>query len=253
MTSAVVTTDLTIRFGGLSAVDGVSLDVPVGERRAIIGPNGAGKTTLFNLIAGQLRPTAGRVHLAGRDVTDLPVHARTRIGVGRTFQISNLFGELTVRDNVRLAVAGTQRRVRRMFWRPLSSVAEVEDRVTELLDRWRLAEVAEERPNELSYGQQRILELVLATAGGPKLLLLDEPTAGVSKREAEQLVETVAKLPRDLTIILVEHDMDVAFRLADRVTVMVNGRELITDIPDVVKRDARVIEAYLGGGEIHAA
>jgi branched-chain amino acid transport system ATP-binding protein len=250
---AVVTQDLTIRFGGLTAVDHVNLAVPKGQRRAIIGPNGAGKTTLFNLIAGQLKPSSGRVLIEGEDVSRQPVQRRTRNGVARTFQLSNLFGELTVSDNVRLAVAGSDASARRTFWRPLHGFPRIESRVSELLDRWDLVDVAEERPNELAYGQQRVLELVLATAGEPKLLLLDEPTAGVSKREAERLVDTIAGLPRDLTIILVEHDMDVAFRLSDEVTVMVDGTELVTGSPEAVASNERVIDAYLGRDEEDAA
>jgi branched-chain amino acid transport system ATP-binding protein len=250
---AVETRDLTIRFGGLTAVDHVNLQVERGSRRAIIGPNGAGKTTMFNLIAGQLAPTSGTVLIDGHDVSSLPVQARTRAGVARTFQLSNLFGELTVTDNVRLAVAGSDAAVRRTFWRPLKGFSHIESQVEELLERWDLTEVREERPSELAYGQQRILELVLATAGTPKLLLLDEPTAGVSKREAERLVDTIDSLSRDLTIILVEHDMDVAFRLSDQVTVMVNGQELITGTPDVVRSDDRVIDAYLGRDDSDAA
>ncbi|WP_052665237.1 ABC transporter ATP-binding protein [Nitriliruptor alkaliphilus] len=243
---AVVTENLTIAFGGLTAVDGVDLQIPAGQRRAIIGPNGAGKTTLFNLIAGQLRPTAGRVLVGGEDITGQSVHARSRAGIARTFQLSNLFGQLTVADNVRLAIAGGDPSVRRTFWRPLAGFAHVERRVADLLARWELDDVADERPSELSYGQQRILELVLATSGDPRVLLLDEPTAGVSKSEAERLADTIAALPRDLTIVLVEHDMDIAFRLADEVTVMVNGQELVTGSPDVVASDERVIDAYLG-------
>lgn len=247
VSSAALQTDaLTVTFGGLAAVDHVDLEVPSGQRRAVIGPNGAGKTTLFNLIAGQLRPTSGRVLIAGEDVTTLPVHQRTRGGVARTFQLSNLFGDLTVTDNVRLAVAGADDVVRRTFWRPLSSFSQVDERVEELLERWCLTGVADRRPNELSYGQQRVLELVLATAGSPRLLLLDEPTAGVSKSEAANLASTIADLPRDLTIILVEHDMEIAMRLADEVTVMVDGQVLITGPPDQVSHDDRVIDAYLG-------
>ncbi len=250
---AVRTEDLTISFGGLTAVDHVDLAVPRGQRRAIIGPNGAGKTTLFNLIAGQLKPTSGRVLVDGEDVTRHPVQRRTRNGVARTFQLSNLFGDITVSDNVRLAVAGADASARRTFWRPLHGFPRIESRVAELLERWDLVDVAEERPNELAYGQQRILELVLATAGQPKLLLLDEPTAGVSKREAERLVDTIAGLSRDLTIVLVEHDMDVAFRLSDEVTVMVDGQEIITGTPETVASDERVIDAYLGREDDHAA
>lgn len=246
MTSALSTHDLTISFGGLTAVDRVSLEVEAGSRRAIIGPNGAGKTTFFNLVAGQLRPDHGRVIIQGDDVTDLAVHERTRAGVGRTFQISNLFGELSVADNIRLAVAGTIGGARINFWSPLRGIREVSDRVEELLETWHLTRIAESRTDELSYGQQRILEFLLATASRPRLLLCDEPTAGVSRRDAEQLVETIESLPRDITIVLVEHDMEVAFRLADEVTVMVGGRELITDVPDVVRRNPDVIDAYLG-------
>lgn len=246
MTSALSTEELTVSFGGLTAVDRVSLEVETGSRRAIIGPNGAGKTTFFNLVAGQLRPDSGRVIIGGADVTDLAVHERTRVGVGRTFQISNLFGELSVADNIRLAVAGTMGGVRLNFWSPLRGIREVSDRVDELLETWNLTAVAESCTSELSYGQQRIIEFLLATATKPSLLLCDEPTAGVSKRDAEQLVETIERLPRDITIILVEHDMEVAFRLADQVTVMVGGRELITDVPDVVRRNTDVIDAYLG-------
>ncbi len=252
-TDAVVTENLTIRFGGLTAVDGVNLRIPAGSRRAIIGPNGAGKTTLFNLIAGQLRPTEGRVHVSGTDVTNLPVHSRTRQGLARTFQLSNLFGELSVTDNVRLAVAGTDRRVARTFWRSLSGFPDIERRVAELLERWDLADVADEHPSVLSYGQQRVLELVLATAGEPKVLLLDEPTAGVSRSEATRLAETISALPRDLTLILVEHDMDIAFDLGDEITVMVDGKELVTAAPDAIAGDERVIDAYLGRDDEDAA
>ncbi len=254
MTDLAVETDaLTVRFGGLTAVDGVDLRVATGHRRAIIGPNGAGKTTLFNLIAGQVRPTSGTVKLHGRDVTGLPVQARTRAGVARTFQITNLFDELTVTDNVRLAVAGADPKVRRTFWRPLHRFPHIEARVDDLLEQWDLAAVRDERPIALSYGQQRILEIVLATAGQQRVLLLDEPTAGVSKSEAENLVDTIDALPRDLTIILVEHDMDVAFRIADEITVMVNGEELVTGPPDTIRGDERVVEAYLGRDESDAA
>jgi len=250
---AVVTEDLTILFGGLTALDHVNLRIPTGSRRAIIGPNGAGKTTMFNLIAGQLKPTSGRVLLNDRDVSGMRVQDRTRAGIGRTFQISNLFGELTVTDNIRLAVAGGDPKVRRTFWKPLTSFRDVEQRVEHLLERWDLTEVREERPVELAYGQQRILEIALATAGDPTVLLLDEPTAGVSKQEAENLVDTIDGLSRDLTIILVEHDMDVAFRLADEITVMVDGKELATGTPATVGADERVIDAYLGRDDSDAA
>ncbi len=246
--AAVSTMGLSRAFGGVQAVDDVSLVVPVGETRAVIGPNGAGKTTLFNLLSGHLDPSAGRVLLFGDDVTDRPAHQRSRAGLSRTFQLSNLFGELTTLDNVRLAVAGNDPVARRRFWQPLRTMASVDRQAREVVARFALDDVATTPVAQLAYGQQRVLEIAMAVAGEPRVLLLDEPTAGVARRDAEAITAIVAGLPSDLTVLVVEHDMDVAFALADRVTVLVEGSELVTASPEEVRRDPDVIRAYLGTG-----
>lgn len=244
---AVETVDLARAFGGVRAVDEVSLTVPVGQTRAIIGPNGAGKTTLFNLLSGHLDPSAGRIRLFGNDVTDTSAHRRSRDGLSRTFQLSNLFGELTTLDNVRLAVAGNDPTARRRFWQPLRTLPRVDDRAREVIATFGLEQVATAAVAELAYGQQRVLEIAMALAGEPRVLLLDEPTAGVSRREAEAITAIIADLPADLTVLIVEHDMEVAFALADEVTVLVDGAELVTAPPAAVRQDPEVIRAYLGG------
>lgn len=247
-TPAIETRDLAIRFGGVKAVDGVNLVVPVGQTRAVIGPNGAGKTTLFNLIAGHLKPTRGTVLLFGQDVTRQPTHERTRAGVSRTFQLSNLFGQMTATENVALAVMGDDPATRRRFWQSLEAMPEVMRQTSEVLARFELTSVADRRVGQLAYGQQRVLELAMAVASNPRVLLLDEPTSGVSRREAQILTGIITELAVDLTILLVEHDMEVAFALADEVTVMVEGRELLTAPPDEVRGNDEVIAAYLGRG-----
>ncbi len=247
---AVETVALGRSFGGVRAVHDVSLSVPVGETRAVIGPNGAGKTTLFNLLSGHLEPSTGRIRLFGEDVTDRPAHRRSREGVSRTFQLSNLFADLTVLDNVRLAVAGNDPGARRRFWQPLRTLPRVDDRAREVVATFGLESVATTVVADLAYGQQRVLEIAMALAGEPRVLLLDEPTAGVSRREADAITGIVAGLPADLTVLVVEHDMEVAFALADRVTVMVDGAELVTATPAEVRRDPAVITAYLGSADV---
>lgn len=250
---ALAARDLAVHFGGVAAVDGIDLAVPTGETRAVIGPNGAGKTSLFDLLSGHLAPSRGSVHLFGRDVTDVPAHRRSQQGLSRTFQLSNLFPGLSVLDNVALAVVGDDPRARRRFWQPASRVPGVAERAMGVLEQFDLADVSPRRVEELGHGQQRVLEIAMAVAGDPRVLLLDEPTAGVSRADAEALTRLIAALPAELTLLLVEHDMEVAFSLADRVTVMVDGRELVTGRPDEVRGDDRVIVAYLGtsraGGE----
>ena len=237
--------DLSVAFGGVRAVDDVSVAVPEGERRAVIGPNGAGKSTLFALVAGQLRPTSGRLALLGTDVTRLPSHRRARLGLGRTFQITNLLSALTVLQNVELAL-GARDRTRWVFWQGLSRMAHVRERAEELLRTWRLWDLRDRRTGELAYGQQRVLEIVMALSGDPRVLLLDEPTAGLSPSDAELMVDVTAELPRSITLLVIEHDMEVAFALADQVTVLAQGRVLASGPPEAVGRDQRVIEAYLG-------
>ena len=249
MSHALTVTNLTKTFGGLLAVNNVTLSVAPGERRAIIGPNGAGKTTLFNLIAGQLRPDAGEIALYGTPLTRRAVHQRARLGVSRTFQLSTLFGELAVRDQVALAVIGNDPKRRTRLLRGWETDNHVRDTVERLIDTWGLRDVAHTPADALGYGTRRLLELVLATAHPPKVLLLDEPTAGVDQSDRKRIVDTIASLSRDITVLLVEHDMTVAFALADTVTVLTDGTELVTGPPETVARDTRVIDAYLGRQE----
>jgi branched-chain amino acid transport system ATP-binding protein len=232
-------------FGGLRALDGVNLSVQRGERRALIGPNGAGKTTLFSLIGGELRPTAGSVAFKGQDITRLPTYERAMRGLGRTFQKNNLFLGLSVFENVRLA---QQRRlaVSASVWRPAAAYATVNARCSELLERVGLSEVWQRKVRQLSYGEQRQLEIALALAGQPELLLLDEPTAGMSPAETESMVALIRSLPRDLTLMIVEHDMDVVFAICDRITVLHYGQVLADGEPAEVRENAAVREAYLG-------
>jgi branched-chain amino acid transport system ATP-binding protein len=235
-------------FAALRAVNGVSLAVPRHERRAIIGPNGAGKTTLFNLITGQLAPTAGRIVFEGRPLAGLPPHAIARRGISRSFQRTNLFPGLTVLENLRLAAAADGRG----SWNIFGSVARLAAplaRARETAERVGLAARLDERVARLSYGEQRQLELGVALATAPTLLLLDEPTAGMSPEETQRMTRLLMGLPRDITLLIIEHDMDVVFSLADRITVLHYGEVLSDGPPDAVKADPRVYEVYLGTAE----
>jgi len=234
---------LAHQFGGLRALDGVSLQAAVGERLVILGPNGAGKTTLFNLVTGLLRPTAGRIRLFEQDVTALAPYRRARLGLGRTFQITTLFPRLTVLDNVLLAVQGADG-ARFTLHRPLAS--RIYTQAEQLLATWGLADRRDVPAQRLSYGEQRQVELLLALAGSPRVLLLDEPTAGLSPAETASVATMVRRFPRDLTLLLIEHDMDVALDLADRVVVLHQGRVLAEGDRDQIRRNPRVAEIYLG-------
>ena len=240
------TRGLTRRFGHLTAVREVGLAVAAGERHAVIGPNGAGKTTLFHLVTGSLRPSAGSVRFRDADITGLAPHQIGRLGLARSFQITNIFGRLPVLENVRLAVQAQQRR-RGIWWGGRPLLAETTDRAMALLEQLRLAALAHAAADTLSYGDQRRLEIGLAIAASPALLLLDEPTAGMSRAEAHEIVDFLQQIPRDVTILLIEHDIDVVFRLSDRVTVMHLGAILAQGTPDDVQHDSRVQEAYFGG------
>ncbi len=232
------------RFGGLVALQDVWLTIQPGERRAIIGPNGAGKTTLFNLITGELRPTTGRIRFLGQDVTKLPTHQRIRLGLGRTYQTPLVFPRLTVADNLYLAVRGVRpwrlslRRPRPGDWE-LAAVEQLAERVG-------LRDVLHALAGALSHGQQRQLELGMALASRPKLLLLDEPAAGLSPGEREVLTALLAGLEREVTLLLIEHDMDVAFRIAQHVTVLHEGRVIAEGTPDEIEANATVQAVYLG-------
>jgi len=237
--------EVVVAFGALRAVDGVTFAVPQGERRAIIGPNGAGKTTLFNATTGVIRPTHGRIVFGGRDIIRLPPHRRAALGIARTFQITNLFPTLAVIDNVALALRALAPRKFSLLASPRLD-AEEAARIEHALGAVRLLGRADAPVKQLSYGEQRQLELALALVGNPCLLLLDEPAAGLSLAERAMVGDIVRALPRDLTLILIEHDMDLALGLVDSVICMHEGRVLAEGAPDAIRRDARVQEVYLG-------
>ncbi|GIX47554.1 MAG: ABC transporter ATP-binding protein [Candidatus Tectimicrobiota bacterium] len=239
--------EVTRSFGRLQAVDGVSLRVEAGERRAIIGPNGAGKTTLFNLITGELPLTRGRIFLFAQELTHLPVEARIAQGLGRTYQVTNLFPQLTVEQNLLLAALGLTRTKFRML-AGLPRSGPVREQVERLLAEVRL-EYARQRPaRELSHGEQRQLEVAMALASRPRVLLLDEPAAGLSAAERVMMGSLIRALPRDLTVVFIEHDMDLALGLADRVTCLHYGQIIAEDTPDRIRTNAQVQRVYLGVG-----
>lgn len=232
-------------FGRLRSLAGVSMKVEHGERRAILGPNGAGKTTLFHTIRGVHMATEGTVRIFGQDVTRLPAHRRVKLGLGGTFQITNLFPELTVFETLFLGAQALERG-RFAFFRPAGWSRKAVSRVQEMTDEWDLAPVQDALTKELSYGQQRQLEVILAMTGKPRLLLLDEPTAGLSPAETTSMTRFLSGLSRDMTILLIEHDMDVAFEVADQVTVLYFGEVLAEGTCAEVQRDGRVLDIYLG-------
>jgi ABC-type branched-subunit amino acid transport system ATPase component len=232
-------------FGGLKAVDDVSLTLPSGARHAVIGPNGAGKTTLFNVISGELPPTSGTLLLSGADVTSLAPHQRATRGISRTFQITRLFSDLTVMENVLLACTALDRR-RFAWFRSLSSYADLVDHATSLLDRFGLLSLAHTRARHLSYGDQRRLEVALSLAGRPRLLLLDEPMAGLSTPERVSMRALLEALDPAIAVLLIEHDMDMAFAFAERVTVLHQGRVLAEGSRDEIGANEMVQRIYLG-------
>ena len=239
---------LTKRYGALVAVDNVSMQVSAGEVRAVIGPNGAGKTTLFHLITGIVKPTAGRVHFAGSDITGLPAHTVCQRGLSRTFQLTSLFPEMSARENATLAAQA--RHPQR--WLPFgggSVFTQARSAGDAALEQLGLTDVASRPAGLLSHGDQRLLEVAMAMAQEPKVLLLDEPTQGLSVEETAQAIETLARFLEKsrVTALLVEHDMEVVFRLAHKITVLHRGAVIADGTPSAVKGDARVQEAYLGG------
>jgi len=250
-TPILITRGLVREFRGFRAVDGVDLDVAEGDVHALVGPNGAGKTTLFNLLTGFLAPTAGRIELAGRDVTGLPPERIARLGVARSFQITTLFPALSARAHVELALQGRTSLGWR-FWRSAKVLDRFRDRALALLADVGLADAAERPVASLAYGRKRALELAVALALEPALLLLDEPTAGMGAEDVDRTVELIATVRAGRTVVLVEHNMDVVGRLADRVTVLQAGRILAEGTYEQVRADEAVITAYLGSGT-HAA
>ncbi|HWR85166.1 MAG TPA: ABC transporter ATP-binding protein [Rhodoglobus sp.] len=242
---ALVVADLGKRYGGVQAVDGISLQLAPGERMGVIGPNGAGKTTLFKMIAGDVPPTAGSIELFGRDVTKVSTSRRARMGVGRTFQVSNLFRDMSVLDNVRVAARGGAAGAR-VFWKPQREGDDVTQRSLATLESVGLHGRRDDTVADLSHGEQRQLEIAMALVGDPAILLLDEPAAGLSAAERTTLRDLIEALPRTLPILLIEHDMSLALGLTDRVMCMENGRHVVTGTPTEVREHETVKEIYLG-------
>ena len=238
---------LSKSFGGLHAVRDVTFQIMPGDRKAIIGPNGAGKTTLFNLITGIFPASSGQVLLFGRDVTAWPSHRRTAMGMARTFQITSLFPRLTVLDNVLLAIKGL-RRSKFVMWRFLSSYRDVYEKAHALLEQAAFLDRKDTEVRYLSHGEQRQLEIVLGLASDPRILLLDEPAAGLSSGESVEMAQFLMRLDPKLAILLIEHDMDVVFDVAQEISVLHFGEVLETGTPEQIKRSAKVQEIYLGTG-----
>ena len=240
--------NLAKRFGGIIASDDLSLSVSSGELHAVIGPNGAGKTTLIAQLSGQLRPDAGTIRFAGNDITALPMHRRSQLGLARSFQITSLFLDLSVLDNVALAVQGHAGHSFR-FWRAARSEPELRDPANTALARVGLSGRVDQPASALSHGEHRLLELAMALAGSPRMLLLDEPMAGLGPEESARMVAMLRALKNELTILLVEHDMEAVFALADRITVLVYGRVIASGAPADIRANADVRDAYLGEAE----
>ena len=241
---------LTKRFGGVVAADEISLAVLPGELHAIIGPNGAGKSTLIGQLSGEIVPDGGHIRFAGRDITSLPVYRRSQLGLARSFQVTTLFPDFTALDNVALSVqahAGHSFR----FWRDARREADLREPARMALVRVGLGERATSLVADLSHGERRQLEIAMALAARPRMLLLDEPMAGMGLEEAARLVETLQKLKGVITVMLVEHDIDAVFALADRISVLVHGRIIASGDPTAIRADAAVREAYLGEGNRH--
>jgi ABC-type branched-subunit amino acid transport system ATPase component len=245
VSAALQTWGLGKRFGGFVAVGEVNLSVAVGARHALIGPNGAGKTTLINLLTGILEPTAGEVFLNGEDVTRLAQHQRVKRGLARTFQINRLFAEMTVLESVTLSVC-ERLGLGWHWWQPVEKPVAAVEAAADLLSTLRLLDVVHQTTRSLPYGKQRLVEIALALASRPRVLLLDEPAAGVPTGESRELFETIGRLPRDVTILLIEHDMDLVFRFAERISVLVGGVVLTEGEPEAIAKDRRVREVYLG-------
>jgi branched-chain amino acid transport system ATP-binding protein len=241
--------NLVRRFGGITATDDLSLEIAKGELHAIIGPNGAGKTTLITQLTGQLQPNSGTIHFGGRDITRLPAHRRSALGLARSFQITSLLKDFTAADNVALAAQAHDGHSF-YFWGNARKEKHLREAAMMALARVGLAQRADVMVSELSHGEQRELELAVALATRPQLLLLDEPMAGLGVSESARMVELLKELRREVTIVLVEHDMDAVFALADRITVLVYGRVIASGVPATIRSNDEVKRAYLG--EQHA-
>jgi branched-chain amino acid transport system ATP-binding protein len=245
MAAVLETRKLCKSFGALTVADNIDFRLEPGARHALIGPNGAGKTTFVNMLMGALAPSSGRIRLGGEDVTRVRQAQRVKRGLGRTFQINALFHHLPVLDNVALGIAERRNEAHRM-WKPASSHTEIRDESLELLKTLGLADDALVPVKDLPYGKQRLVEIAIALGLKPKVLLLDEPAAGVPSTESERILQVLDRLPAAIAILIIEHDMDLVFRFARRITVLVQGEVLVEGPPEEVRRDRRVHEVYLG-------
>ena len=245
MTAVLETQSLCKAFGGLIATNDVSFSLPAGARHALIGPNGAGKTTLVNLLTGVLQPTSGRILLQGRDITGLPSHKRVKRGLARTFQINQLFADLTPLQTLVLAIAEREDAATG-WWRPVGLRRALIDEAEALLLQLGLIDVRDQRTATIAYGKQRLLEIAVALAGKPAVLLLDEPAAGVPETERHQILDVIAQLPASVTLVLIEHDMQLVFRFARTISVLVNGGLFMEGPAADIARDPRVKKVYLG-------
>jgi branched-chain amino acid transport system ATP-binding protein len=244
-TPAIELVDVHKKFGATQIIRGVSLAVPAGERHAIIGPNGAGKSTLFNLISGRLTPTSGIVRLSGEDVTGLPPYQINRRGLSRSFQVTNIFPRLSVWENIRCAVLWSLD-YKYSFWRGIDGLADVRERTEAILGEIELSDRRNVQAGVLTYAEQRALEIGITIAGKAGIILLDEPSAGMSAAEAARAVALIRKVSQGRTLIMIEHDMGVVFDLADRISVLVYGQIIASDVPARIKQDSAVQTAYLG-------
>ena len=240
--------ELVMKFGGITATNKVTLNLQQGARHALIGPNGAGKTTLINLLTGVLQPTSGSITLEGEDITHLAPYQRVRRGMVRTFQINQLFDSFTPLETLAMTVSQHQGLGNR-WWQALGAQKKVTERCEQLLEQFHLTTVMDQQTRVLAYGKRRLLEIAIALACEPRVLLLDEPVAGVPAGEREELLQTVAALPADVSVLLIEHDMDLVFSFAKRMTVLVNGTLLTEGDPDTIANDPRVKAVYLGHGD----
>jgi branched-chain amino acid transport system ATP-binding protein len=249
MAAALETRKLCKSFGALTVADNIDFRLEPGARHALIGPNGAGKTTFVNMLMGALAPSSGQILLGGEEITHVPQSSRVRRGLGRTFQVTSLFRSLPLLDNVALGIAEREGTATRM-WKPAHRHREIKDEAMEHLAALGLADEAATRVADLPYGKQRLVEIAIALGLRPKVLLLDEPAAGVPSHESERILQNLEKLPADIAILIIEHDMDLVFRFARRITVLVQGVVLTEGTPEEIARDKRVHDVYLG--EAHA-
>ena len=249
-TSVLQTQNLIKNFGGLRATDDISLSVEQGARLAIIGPNGAGKTTFINLLTGVLKPTSGKIFLDGREINDVPSHVRVRRGLVRTFQINQLFAEMTPLETLGLAVS-ERYHSGEQWWRPAGSSRAVIEEAHHLLERFGLSSVGEDKTKHLPYGKQRLLEIAVALACAPRVLLLDEPAAGVPEEERHEILAILHDLPKDVAVLLIEHDMDLVFAFATRICVLVQGGLLVEGTATEIANNPHVRAVYLGEGDGH--